>query len=582
MIFPAHRRHLIAALALLALVTVLLYHDALGASWRADDGSHLGFVAWYAPWQYFFIPEVTREFSTANVTPWNPFTYSVNLALFGLRPAGFYAHQLASLWLAAVATLGLLRLWLPLRWALFGALLFLVAAPSAHIANELMTGHYLEGLVFAIAAAWCFVMALRKDSWRYALGGAAFYLLATTCKEIYVPLPAMLLLLPEADWRRRVRFLLPFGGVGVAYLGWRFVVLGRLLGGYGPGQPADGQAGALQQLAGIPFLLFGQGALGYLALACAAMLAGWTLARQPRWAPFVAVAAVMVIAPLVPLTAFPGIAFADRYLFLVWWLAAALLAAALASGAVPRRVSAAAALVILAGVSLHGRTELALLRQLHAPYEAYLRFAVTSSENDVLLVPANNRHYIRTILNGIVDAERSRHPDAPLRSRRFVDEQLLPLIDTSALRVFRYDPQCLCLQQLPADASRPPADAVARLRDRNFVVDVLPLAPPYREIREIRASGGQVESIEVTGRGVTLQGRAPLRDDSLERWVIVGTPVMPTAREVEPVPYSGFRIKLQYASDADAARAGAALCVVAGSDRTAMTLLDNPKNPGCA
>lgn len=240
----SRRLQILAALAVLALVTGVLYHGTLSDSWRGDDGAHLGFVSAYAPWQYFFIPEVTREFS-ASLTPWNALPYSINLALFGVHPAGFYAHQLFSLWLAAAVTVGFLRLWLPLRWALFGAVLFLVAPPTAHIASELMTGHYLEGLVLAIGAAWCFVLAMRCDSWRYALAAAALYLLATTCKEIYVPLPVVLLVLPEGRWRSRVRFLVPFGVVGLAYVGWRYTVLGQLLGGYKPAGTGYGEAHAL-------------------------------------------------------------------------------------------------------------------------------------------------------------------------------------------------------------------------------------------------------------------------------------------------------------------------------------------------
>ena len=66
----------------LAIVTLAIHHSALNGFFRHDDGWHLGFVACYAPWEYFFVPSVTREISYAFVTPWNPLTYDINLLRF--------------------------------------------------------------------------------------------------------------------------------------------------------------------------------------------------------------------------------------------------------------------------------------------------------------------------------------------------------------------------------------------------------------------------------------------------------------------------------------------------------------------
>lgn len=586
----------VAALMLLALATAVLYHDALAAWWRADDGAHLEFVSWYAPWQYFFIPEVTREFSSANVTPWNAFTYSINLALFGLKPAGFYAHQLASLWLTAAATFVLLRLWLPTGWSLFGAMLFLVGAPSAHVANELMTGHYLEGLLFSICATCFHVHAVRKGSYGLAIAGAAFYLLATSCKEVYVPLPAILLFLPEGDWRARMRMLVPFAVVAAGYVAWRIAVLGALIGGYNPHHSGYGQAGVARQLASIPSILFGKNTLGYGALAGAAAITGWTLWKAPRHLPFMLVAGASVVAPLVPLTVYPGIAIADRYLFLVWWIAAVLLAFACGGLPAHRYLRGAIALAILLAATVNGRAEQDALRDNQAPYEAFYRFAATSRESDVLLLPSEHRHYLRTVLNGVVDAERRRHPSAPPRSRRFVDEQVLPLLDAGGMRIFRYEPDCKCLGQVPGTARRDPAEVLASLRGRGFALDALQVGPPYREIRHIQASAGQIESVQVAGDSVDIAGWARLRDDALAPYLIVGVPVLPTEKRIARIPrpdiaaalkeplraYSGFRVHLKFGSP-DAARQSAHwLCMVSGSDQSAMTLLSNPRNPACS
>ncbi|WP_162261411.1 hypothetical protein, partial [Acidovorax sp. Root217] len=58
-------------------------------------------------------------------------------------------HHLLSLACAAGGLYLLLRHWLG-RWqALLPAALLLIGAPSVHMAQQLMVGHYLDGLLFA-------------------------------------------------------------------------------------------------------------------------------------------------------------------------------------------------------------------------------------------------------------------------------------------------------------------------------------------------------------------------------------------------------------------------------------------------
>ena len=254
---------------LLAIVTLVMHHSALNGFFRYDDGWHLGFAACYAPWEYFFVPGITREISYANLTPWNPLTYDINLTLFGLNPVGYYAHQLVSLWLAACMSFLLLRLWVGLGWAVFGAVLFLVGAPTVHIAQELMTGHYLEGLIFACVAIYGFVRAIRGDGRHWLVLGVLGYVLACTCKEIYVPLPVLFLALPESDWKKRFRFTLPFLTITFLYLCWRAAVLGTIVGGYQQEMIIHfvfSLGTALFAYVKLPMLLFRHNFIGYLAL----------------------------------------------------------------------------------------------------------------------------------------------------------------------------------------------------------------------------------------------------------------------------------------------------------------------------
>lgn len=93
-----------------------------------------------------------------------------------------------------------------------------------------MTRHYLEGLLAALCASALFVLSVRRPpgpaATMLAVAGATLLLLATTAKEIYVPLVILLAFLPESSWRRRLRALAPFAAVAVIYTLWRFWMLG--------------------------------------------------------------------------------------------------------------------------------------------------------------------------------------------------------------------------------------------------------------------------------------------------------------------------------------------------------------------
>lgn len=227
--------HPLGAALLLLLVCFGLHRSALSGGWQFDDGLHLLMAAKYAPWQYFFVPEVMLESTPAHITPWNVFFYEMGLPFFGLNPVGHYVHLLLVLWGGAYATFFLLGEWLPKSYALFGAVLFLAMPPVAGVAQMLMVGHYVYGLLFTVLALLAFNRAVLTGQTRYALLTAGLYALACLCKELYVPLPAVLLFLPVKTWQLRLRSLLGVAVVAVAYVGFRGWVLGGL-GGYSNGE----------------------------------------------------------------------------------------------------------------------------------------------------------------------------------------------------------------------------------------------------------------------------------------------------------------------------------------------------------
>ena len=152
-----------AGLGLLLMLALVLLVNAgvIGANWRWDDSQILLHSHQYSFWQDFTRPEVWQQFSPANLTPWLIFSFEVDMILFGLNPTLFYLHQLLAIAAAAFMLYSCLRLWCLPVFAAAGAALFVLGLPTMLVAEQLMTRHYIEGLVFALVAVYAFVLYLR-------------------------------------------------------------------------------------------------------------------------------------------------------------------------------------------------------------------------------------------------------------------------------------------------------------------------------------------------------------------------------------------------------------------------------------
>jgi hypothetical protein len=307
--------------SLSVVLTLFLYPSALNGYWRFDDGAHLMFATEYSPSQYFFNPVVTRAFSGANITPWNVFFYDLNLSIFGFHPAGFYFHLLFLLVCTSLALFALMRLWLPLSSSLLGIIMFLTGKPTYHITQELMCNHYLTGMLFSVLSLYFFTHYLRYGNKFKLLSSLVLYVLAMTCKEVYVPLIAILLVIPAGSYKQRIQAMVPFIAVGIGYALWRHKVLGSWIGGYlmNPVEPNILTILTIvQQLVNIPFLLFdvqGWGVSGLIIIIIMSLIAVWSrLVNLPLFA----VSVFILLVPLIPLTFFPGVGQPDRYLFAPW------------------------------------------------------------------------------------------------------------------------------------------------------------------------------------------------------------------------------------------------------------------------
>ena len=225
------RYHLILVFLLLLLPFGRFYQVLFGY-WRWDDSAILLQLLKNPAWKYFGIPRVYQLLSCANLTPWVMLSYQGDLTLFGLNPSAFYFHHLLSLACIAVAGYYFLLLWVDKKFAFFGVVLFVIGAPVATVMQQLMTRHYLEGLLFAILALSCFVLFLRRGKYYYLIAGVIFYLLSMTTKEIYVPLVCLLPWIPERTVKVRLKAMLPFVIVVFFYASWRQYMLGSFIGGY--------------------------------------------------------------------------------------------------------------------------------------------------------------------------------------------------------------------------------------------------------------------------------------------------------------------------------------------------------------
>lgn len=219
---------------LLLLATFICYFNVLDNTWRYDDGFHLFYAISYSPWEYFFKPEITALHTTSNVTPFNPFFYDITMYFFGLDTIYYYAHIILLISVASVSSYLLLRLWMDELSSFFASFFFILGGSTVYVTHTLMTGHYAYGIIFFIWSLYFFVTGLRKDKTIYFIGSAIFYLLSVTCKELYVPLVALIIFLPERRFRTRLKSALPHIMVAIFYIYWRHLVLGEFIGRYSP------------------------------------------------------------------------------------------------------------------------------------------------------------------------------------------------------------------------------------------------------------------------------------------------------------------------------------------------------------
>lgn len=477
---------ILAAALLLALACAALHSAALSGGWHFDDGPHLNFVTVFAPWQYFFVPEVMLQQSYAHITPWNALFYELGLPFFGLRPQGHYLHLLAVLWLAALATFVLLRRWLAWAPALAGALLFLAMPATGAVARLLMTGHYAYGVLFSVLALWAFARAARQNSLGWGALAALAYALACLCKELYVPLVAVLLCWPEGRVRERLRIATPVLVVALAYGVWRVWLL-QGAGGYAEALHAP--AVTWQQQVWLSMVQLreravGPGAAGWATLGCAVALVvlGWVRAgtagaapaglaaaavRLPRWrlALFAGACATVLALPLGRMLLQTLEITSGRLLVFVGWAAAAALAFALPGAWRRSRLATGLLFAGLLGGLAVGELrighEIALSQDVMVQQN---RLLASGSPGALVAHHYEATGYLRSMARAV-----ARSQGGPERLLVEDEEGLVALGPEAGAAAWMYAFDCRCVRRLGADYALMVADftdRVARGRGR--------------------------------------------------------------------------------------------------------------------
>lgn len=349
------KRDVLAVIALVALV--LLAHGGVLAQWWLWDDPQLLYGAMrFSTADHFTNPGAWQQQSAANFVPMLMLAMEIDLGIFGVEPRGFYVHHLLIFAAAMLALYAYCRTFATPLVAGIAVAAVTLAQPAFTVASLLMDRHYAEGLLMSGVALVLFRGA-RDRPWR-AVAAAAFYLLACLEKEVFVPLP---LLVVVQDWFTRVglrvwlRNAMLCGAATVAYVAWRIFMLGSF-GGFGS---ASGSLASLSS-AGLNIVA---GVQGKVAAMFAIALFLCALRSDPgRRIVVVLAAAIFVILPIA------GLAVPDSRYFFV----AVVVIVVLAAAVVPRPRSiefalfAALAVSIAMGGLVHRvvlRRELALMQR---------------------------------------------------------------------------------------------------------------------------------------------------------------------------------------------------------------------------
>lgn len=225
---------------LIVVLTVPLHLSAVDGWWLWDDPQLILHALRVDTIDTFFNPAAYASLATHTFTPLLPVSFKLDLLIGGFSPTVSYIHQLIAMLLAGLLLDQLLRRYVD-RWvAALTSLAFLGSWMAVYAVRTLMIRHYVEGLVFVLAAL--ILWSGRRDdavifpaTAGQRLAASALWFLALLEKEIFALAPLFLILQKRANgatWRESMRALFEPAVAALVWLAWRTWMLGSI-GGYG-------------------------------------------------------------------------------------------------------------------------------------------------------------------------------------------------------------------------------------------------------------------------------------------------------------------------------------------------------------
>lgn len=378
-------------MAALVLISAAIHWTALRGWWLYDDPQLLIEAIRQPVWGVLFDPAEYTHLASHSFTPLLLLSFKLDLALHGLTPAVFYAHQVVALTAAAILMYVLLRRYVADLYAAGGAAVFLTTWAAVYAARTLMIRHYVEGLLFALAALLFWSVGLRRAQRRWHVVAALCYLAAMLCKEVYAPIPLLLVCQARYErhrWREVARDLIAPAIALAVFLAWRWYMLG-LSGFY---SPVTGERDLT-----VPFALWGHvtgpapiwaRVIWAIALIAAAVL--FILRQRLRAVAFLAAVILLIALPIVPLAT---TYFQWRYSFA--FVAFSVAAFSVALGLSNRRQSMIVLVLLLATTTVMSISQRRYYRQLTARgIEQEGRYVWSQPSNAPILAASSPSWYI--------------------------------------------------------------------------------------------------------------------------------------------------------------------------------------------
>lgn len=550
----------------------------LAPGWSADDGVHLRFSSVYSVQDYLSNPELLRIASYANLTPLLNLFYSFSLDQWGLDASAWRVSMVALSVMAVAAFYAASSQYMRPALALFVAGAWALGVPFFYTAATFMTSHYMLGMLGASLCAWSFSRWIRQGPALYLAGAVLCYGLAIFAKEVFVPLPALLIL--HKPWRKAASGVLPMAVLLGLYLAIRHAVFGGVVGGYRSGQflTADDGWPLIERLAQLPVTLFG-GPWQAVTFCLVFLYFLWRATAPLRYVAAVSVGVVLL--PLLPLVAASSLSEPDRYFLVASAVALFLLGLMMESSLVRSNVKVWMALMACVSVLLllfqqHLARVPSLVRGLNTQAAIY-NHALGTAGPMLMLNPElpADAGYWSHVLNGAREAQ------ARLRGRDVYDKVLMvgepqsPVLfglHRKGVPIYRYDAAgCQCM--VPHVPSGAPDLASVSLVPKRTIV--LHLADPSRRPENNQSAWGH--SVQTQRRispddpaTLEISGHVHLSTELDWLYLVLPFPENPVIEPVEPAavitsargePLRPFHLRLHFPTPQLAALAQEKLCM---------------------